>query len=61
MNSEHGNPFSGEKILENVESDIIFAISMGKRPAKNCLLAFDGKIQIVFGTHTHVALTMPAF
>ena len=57
MNSEHGNPFkAAKKILENVERDIYICDFHGEATSEKIAfaLAFDGKIQIVFGTHTHV-------
>ena len=64
MNSEHGNPFkAAKKILENVESEFIFAISMGKRPAKKLLsrLPLTVRSRLFLEPIPMFRPTMPAF
>jgi metallophosphoesterase (TIGR00282 family) len=57
MNSEYGNPFKAAKeILDNVKSDIYICDFHGEATSEKIAFAhaFDGKIQIIYGTHTHV-------
>lgn len=57
MSQEYRDPFkAAQDILENVQSDIYICDFHGEATSEKIAFAqaFDGKIQIIFGTHTHV-------
>ena len=57
MNQENSDPFkAAQEILDNVQSDIYICDFHGEATSEKIAFAyaFDGKIQVVFGTHTHV-------
>jgi hypothetical protein len=57
MNGETSSPFLKTKeILENVKSDIYICDFHGEATSEKIAFGyvFDGQIQIIFGTHTHV-------
>lgn len=57
MNEEYSNPFhKAQEILDNVESDIYVCDIHGEATSEKVAfgLHFDGKINIITGTHTHV-------
>jgi hypothetical protein len=57
MNQDNLDPFKKtQEILDNVKSDIFICDFHGEATSEKIAFghAFDGKIQIIFGTHTHV-------
>ena len=57
MNGEFKNPFVvTDKLLNSVESDIYICDFHGEATSEKIAFGyhFDGRIQIIFGTHTHV-------
>ncbi len=58
MDENNLSPFSmTEKLLEEVKSDIYICDFHGEATSEKIAFGhyFDGRIQIIFGTHTHVA------
>lgn len=57
MEEGNSSPFkAAEEILENNESDIFICDFHGEATSEKIAFAhcFDGKINVIFGTHTHV-------
>jgi len=57
MSDENSCPFKKtQEILDNVKSDIFICDFHGEATSEKIAFgyAFDGKIQVIFGTHTHV-------
>lgn len=57
MNGENQDPFKKtEELLEKVKSDIYICDFHGEATSEKIAFghAFDGRIQIIYGTHTHV-------
>ncbi|MDD4000884.1 MAG: TIGR00282 family metallophosphoesterase [Bacilli bacterium] len=57
MSEENSDPFKcAQEVLETVKSDIYICDFHGEATSEKVAFghAFDGKIQIIFGTHTHV-------
>ncbi|MGD9886520.1 MAG: TIGR00282 family metallophosphoesterase [Bacilli bacterium] len=57
MNGEVVSPFKkAQEIIDNVKSDIYICDFHGEATSEKIAFGyhFDGKIQIIFGTHTHV-------
>ena len=57
MNGEFKNPFVvTDEILNNVESDIYICDFHGEATSEKVAYGYyyDGKVQVIFGTHTHV-------
>ncbi|NLD26577.1 MAG: TIGR00282 family metallophosphoesterase [Acholeplasmataceae bacterium] len=57
MSSDNDDPFKKtEELLENVKSDIYICDFHGEATSEKIAFgyAFDGRVQVIFGTHTHV-------
>jgi metallophosphoesterase (TIGR00282 family) len=57
MNQDNYDPFkAAQEVLDNVKSDIYICDFHGEATSEKIAFAyaFDGKIQVIFGTHTHV-------